>query len=189
MRPASANAQGWDVHGLTDNTFTETGRTYANRPPRRAPRRARRDRSQPPAGTVLDITPLVTGNGSVNLVLKGTSNTQIDYGSREAATTKPKLIIQTAASGSDVEAPSAVGPDGHLPDRPASTAVTGYTIFRNGTPLPGTVGGSTTTFSDTALTAGTPRVRRRCMRRRRDFCRFVFTRIGHDRTAASRALS
>src|SRR6185436_10065289 len=105
-----------------------------------------------------DVTSIVSGNGTYDLVLAGTSTDGVDFQSREA-TNKPQLVVTTQAS-TDTTPPSA-------PTNLSATAVsatrvdlswtaatdnvgvTGYEIFRGATSI-ATIG-NVTTYSDTGL--------------------------------------
>ena len=43
----------------------------------------------------VDITPLITGNGSFNIALTTTSSTAFNLASRESGVNAPQLIIET----------------------------------------------------------------------------------------------
>ena len=157
----SATANGPAVY-TTDNTWSETTITWANRPARTGS--GVDDKASVPSGAWVDfnVTSLVPGDGTYNFVLAGTSTDGIDFSSREA-TNKPQLVVTTAASN-DVTNPSdptglgAVAISSGRVDLSwtASTdnvGVTGYEIFRNGTLLPPV--GAVTTFADTTVAPST----------------------------------
>jgi len=48
------------------------------------------------AWTTVDITPLITGNGTFNIALTTTSLTAFSLASRESGVNAPQLIIETA---------------------------------------------------------------------------------------------
>ena len=157
----SATANGPAVY-TTDNTWSETTITWANRPARTGS--GVDDKASVPSGAWVDfnVTSLVPGDGTYNFVLAGTSTDGIDFSSREA-TNKPQLVVTTAASN-DVTNPSdptglgAVAISSGRVDLSwtASTdnvGVTGYEIFRNGTLLPPV--GAVTTFVDTTVAPST----------------------------------
>ncbi len=157
----SATANGPAVY-TTDNTWSETTITWANRPARTGS--GVDDKASVPSGAWVDfnVTSLVPGDGTYNFVLAGTSSDGVDFSSREA-TNKPQLVVTTAAPG-DVTNPSdptglgAVAISSGRVDLSwtASTdnvGVTGYEIFRNGTLLPPV--GAVTTFADTTVAPST----------------------------------
>ena len=157
----SATANGPAVY-TTDNTWSETTITWANRTARTGS--GVDDKASIPSGAWVDfnVTSLVPGDGTYNFVLAGTSSDGVDFSSREA-TNKPQLVVTTAASN-DVTNPSdptglgAVAISSGRVDLSwtASTdnvGVTGYEIFRNGTLL--TSVGAVTTFADTTAAPST----------------------------------
>lgn len=105
------------TQGITASTaptsWTETGITYANRPA---------------VGTALgnagmtlntwtnvDVTPAVTGNGTIGLALTTTRTTNNQMASREASATPPKLVIVTSGSSTTTTtttAPATTGSSG-----------------------------------------------------------------------------
>jgi len=86
----------YDVEGVADNTWTETGINASNAP---AIGSIAGSSPQPySAGWIdVDVTSLVTGNGSVSFALTTTNATAMSFGSRESAN-KPQLIIQVNLS-------------------------------------------------------------------------------------------
>lgn len=91
----SSLKQGYDVHGVTDNTWDERTLTYANAPSPSSGTVA--SSAQVSAGTwvTIDVTPLVDGNGSVSLALTTTSTTAASLDSREVSSYAPQLAIET----------------------------------------------------------------------------------------------
>ena len=157
----SATANGPAVY-TTDNTWSETTITWANRTPRVGT--GVDDKASIPTGAWVDfnVTSLVVGDGTYNFVLAGTSTDGVDFSSREA-TNKPQLVVTTAAS-TDVTNPTdpatlgaAAISSGRIDlSWTASTddvGVVGYDILRNGSLL--TAVGAVTTFSDTTVAPST----------------------------------
>jgi chitodextrinase len=109
-----------------------------------------------------NVTPLVTGNGSVSFALIADSTDGLDVFSREG--TQPPQLVVTAGGTADTQAPSA-------PTNLTATAssasqvnlswtaatdnvgVTGYDVYRGGTLLQSL--GITTSFSDTTVAPST----------------------------------
>jgi hypothetical protein len=91
-----ANSQstvGYDVRSVS-SSWSETSITYTNAPPFGSAIAA----SGPfNAGvwTSVDLTPLITGNGTYYLALTTASNTAVSFGSRESGANAPQLIIET----------------------------------------------------------------------------------------------
>jgi acid phosphatase type 7 len=112
----SKSSIGYDVRGVADNTWDESTVVYANAP---APSSSSVGTSGPYAGgswTSVDVTPLVTGNGSVSFALTTVSMTSLSVASRESGSTSPLLDIETAPV-----------PDTTPPSAPTSFSVTGAT--------------------------------------------------------------
>ena len=94
----SSSSTGHQVRGLTDppdNSWTETGITFAN-----APTFGDVGGSSGAftSGQYIDVTvtSLVTGNGLLTLVLTGPGATAVSYASRETAANPPQLVVDTA---------------------------------------------------------------------------------------------
>ena len=90
----SSNA-GLGVREVTNNSWTETGLTYNNQPGFVA---ASGPNSSPFGGgsdVEVDVSSLVTGNGTYNLALIGLSSTAVSYASR-ITSTPPTLVIEEA---------------------------------------------------------------------------------------------
>jgi hypothetical protein len=91
----SASSAGYHIGNVTDNTWTESTINYNN-----APVIGSSIGSSGPfsagAWTTVDVTSLVTGNGTLNLGLYTTSSTAISFNSRQASLNLPQLIVETA---------------------------------------------------------------------------------------------
>jgi hypothetical protein len=117
-----------------------------------------------------DVKPLITGNGTVSMLLKSTSTDGARYYSKEGGTAAqdPQLKVTCGGGGGgDTQAPSQPG---NLSGTAVSSSrvdlswnassdnvgVTGYRVYRNesSTPL-ASLGGSTTSYSDTTVAAST----------------------------------
>lgn len=90
----SSSRVGLTVRGVTDNTWTEKAITWSNAPPVAAA--ATGSTGGFSGGWVaVDVTPLVTGNGQINLAVTSSSTTAVGLRSREAgASTAPQLVIE-----------------------------------------------------------------------------------------------
>jgi hypothetical protein len=90
----SAATLGHEIRGVSDNNWSESTLTYFN-----APIVGNVVGSSGPitAGTwtSVDVTPLITGNGTFNFALTTTSGTAISFASREAGANAPQLIVET----------------------------------------------------------------------------------------------
>jgi len=90
----SGTSYGCTVHGVSDNTWTESTITY-NTAPAVGPILAPSGKIAAGTWISLDVTSFVTGNGTYNLALVGASSTAISFASRESGATAPQLIIET----------------------------------------------------------------------------------------------
>jgi hypothetical protein len=90
----SASSTGYNIGNVTNNTWTETGINYNNSP---AIGNSVGSSGQFGAGvwTSVDVTSLVTGNGTLNLGLYTTNTTAISFASRQAGANAPQLIVET----------------------------------------------------------------------------------------------
>lgn len=90
----SASSAGYQIGNVTNNTWTETTINYNNAP---AIGSSNGTSGSFGAGawTTVDITSLVTGNGTINLGLYTTSSTAISLNSRQATSNVPQLIVET----------------------------------------------------------------------------------------------
>jgi hypothetical protein len=90
----SASSGGYEIRGVSSNTWNESTITYSNAP---AIGNLLGTSGGFSAGfwTSVDITPYITGNGTYNVGLTVPGVTAISFASREAGTTAPQLIIET----------------------------------------------------------------------------------------------
>ena len=105
---------------FTDNTWTETGITWNNKPP--ATGAAIANVAAATAGTwsEYDLTGDITGNGTYNFVLLPDSTDGIQYDSREG--TSPPQLVLNGGGGGPTNAPPVAGDDSAT--TPAGTPVT-----------------------------------------------------------------
>jgi hypothetical protein len=107
-----------------------------------------------------DVSSIVTGNGTYDLVLAGTSTDGVDFQSREA-TNKPQLVLTTGTG--DTQAPTA--PTSLTASAPGPTQVnltwrgstdnvgiSNYLVFRGGSLL-ATLGATTLSYTDITVSA------------------------------------
>jgi hypothetical protein len=91
----SSSSTGYEVRNVADNSWTELTINYANSPIVDGV-----TGSSGPFGAgvwmTVDITPLVTGNGTLNLALTTTNDTAFSLASRETGATAPQLIVETS---------------------------------------------------------------------------------------------
>jgi cellulose 1,4-beta-cellobiosidase len=93
----SAQSVGFDVYGVSDSSWTETGLTYANQPSASisATKLGSSGAATAGAWTTIDITGLVTGAAVYSVVLKTTSATALAMSSREDTVHPPQLVVTT----------------------------------------------------------------------------------------------
>jgi PKD repeat protein len=159
----NATVDGPAAYGAS-SSWTETGINWANRPARTS---GPLD-DKGPIGTGMyvewDVTPLVTGNGTISIALATTSGDGVDFASREdgTASRRPQLVV-TYTPQEDLapptppvltaEAAGATEVDLSWSGAGDDIAVTGYEIYR-GSVLIATVG-AVTSFTDSGLEPGT----------------------------------
>jgi hypothetical protein len=80
----------------TSASWTETGITWTNRPGATGPALSDKGAITAPSWVEWDVTALITGNGTYNLKLAQVSNDGVDFRSREAASNRPQLVVQTS---------------------------------------------------------------------------------------------
>jgi len=90
----SNSSSGYTVYAVSDNTWTETTINY-NNAPALGNSAGSSNGFTAPVWTIVNITSLVTGNGTINLALTTSSSTAISLASRESGTNAPQLIIET----------------------------------------------------------------------------------------------
>jgi RHS repeat-associated protein len=115
----SASSTGYDVYGVADNTWTETGINYSNAPAMGSQLGSSGTFS---AGvwTSVDVTSYITSNGVYNLAFSTTSNTNISFASREAGANAPQLVIQTASGPTNTPTATATPSQTLTPTRTAT---------------------------------------------------------------------
>ena len=146
----------------TGNSWSETTVNWNTRPARTSG--STDDKGALAANTWVeyDVTSFVTGNGTYSFNIAGPSTDGIDFRSREYATDRPELVVDTGPPDNQKPtAPTSLTWTAPAPTRvdlgwQASTdnvGVTGYRIYRGGGQI-ASVGGTTTSYSDTTVTAG-----------------------------------
>src|SRR5438046_1965908 len=97
LKSQTTASVGYDARSVANNTWGETTITYQNAPA--------------PSGTItgssgaltsgqfssVNITPLVTGNGSISVAVTTTSSTGITMSSRSTGSAAPQLVVQTTS--------------------------------------------------------------------------------------------
>jgi hypothetical protein len=145
---------GYAVHTVAAGEWTESKITYATAPAP-GPVVARSSSVARDSWTSVDVTPLVHGDGAVDLVLTTDDRSAALYASRETGVTAPQLIVETvedAISGQGTTTTAATT----TTTRPSSTTSTtraSSTTSTTGTPTTST---TTAPASSGTLTYGTP---------------------------------
>jgi hypothetical protein len=126
----SNSASGYNIRALSDNTWSEAGINYNNAPPVGSLLGSSGTFS---AGTwtTVDVTSYITGNGMYNLALVSTSNTAMNFGSREETIKAPHLIIETLEVPTATATPS---PTGTMSQTPTLTSTSTSTFTPTLTP-------------------------------------------------------
>jgi chitodextrinase len=137
----STSSVGFELHAVADNTWQESAITYANAPGYSAGSSGASGAVRSGAWVMLDVTPLVTGNGPVGFALVTPSTSELANDSRQGPR-GPKLIVETASR--DVTPPTTPTNLTVTSTTQTSlglwwsassddTGVTGYDVFVNGT--------------------------------------------------------
>jgi hypothetical protein len=90
--PVNSNARGVDVHDVADDTWNELTMTYGNAPAYTPAVVASSGGFTSGVCASLDVTSLVTGNGTLSLALTSSSKSYASVSSREGASS-PQLIV------------------------------------------------------------------------------------------------
>jgi chitodextrinase len=91
---SSSSSIGYEVRNVADNSWVESTVNYSNAPAFDGVTAT----SGPFAAAVwtgVDVTPLITGNGTFSFALTTTTSTAFSLASRESGATAPQLIIET----------------------------------------------------------------------------------------------
>jgi chitodextrinase len=161
LRCVNASGVGGAFHRVANTSWTEGGVTWNNAPPGDSATLGQLGSVSIGTWYEVDVTQLVSGDGTFSLDATSTSSDGADYTSKEGAVgSLPELVVTTSSTLSDTIAPTvptdltatATGAgrvDLSWAPSTDDVGVTGYNIFRNGAQ----VGSSTTpSFADsTAL--------------------------------------
>ncbi len=77
-----------------------------------------------------DVTPLVTGDGTLSVVLKTLSTDGVNFASREATSNRPQLLVTTTSSASRAGDPT-IAAAGDIACQPGLACLSGATATRN----------------------------------------------------------
>jgi hypothetical protein len=138
----SASSAGYEVRNVTDNTWGELTINFTNAPAVGSVSGIS-GAFATGAWTTVDITPLLIGNGALNLALTTTTSTAFSLASRESGANAPQLVIETQAGPAATATPTN-GPVSTF--TPTATA----TLIPTNTPT-ATPGGGVSTFTFTPI--------------------------------------
>ena len=85
--------------------WSESGVTYQSRPARTGPEAARTGAVSSGRWVELDVTPLVTGPGTVTFELAGANGDGVDFRSKNSSTNRPELVIETDTTDTSPDPP------------------------------------------------------------------------------------
>lgn len=91
----SSSSVGYDIHGVSDNSWGETTLNFTNAPAF-GPVVVSSGPFTGPIWKEMDVTVLINGDGTYSLALTTPHTTAISFASREAGATAPQLIIETS---------------------------------------------------------------------------------------------
>jgi hypothetical protein len=91
----SSSSTGYEVRNVADNSWSEGSINYSNAPAVDAVSGSSGFFGAN-AWTTVDITPLITGNGTYNLALTTANATAFSLASRESVANAPQLVIETS---------------------------------------------------------------------------------------------
>ena len=160
-----SNSTGFDVRGVTNNSWSESSLNYRTAPPAAQQVAGSSGRLTASAWTSIDVSSLVSGNGTYSFALESSSSSSIVLASKErgSATAAQLVITEATATSADTTPPSA--PTNLTASGPTTnsislswsastddTGVAGYRVYRDGTFVTST---AQTSASVSGLSCGT----------------------------------
>jgi chitodextrinase len=160
-----SNSTGFDVRGVTNNSWSESSLNYRTAPPAAQQVAGSSGRLTGSAWTSIDVSSLVSGNGTYSFALESSSSSSIVLASKErgSATAAQLVITEATATSADTTPPSA--PTNLTASGPTTnsislswsasaddTGVAGYRVYRDGTFVTST---AQTSASVSGLSCGT----------------------------------
>src|SRR3954468_13757834 len=100
----NSSGSGYELHQVADNSWTESGLTYTNRPAVGATIGSAVN-FVTNSWTSVDVTSVVTANGTYSFEINATSTSLKKYSSRESGANAPQLVLETSPP---LNAPAAV---------------------------------------------------------------------------------
>ena len=111
----TSSGTGYALHSVADNSWTETGLNYTNRPAVGAVIGSAVNFTAN-TWTSVDVTSVVKTTGTYSFEMNATSTSLKKYASRESGANAPQLVLETSAPASQPAGVSAVT-TGSCPDR------------------------------------------------------------------------
>jgi hypothetical protein len=142
-------ASGYEVRAVGDDTWQERTVTYRTAPPP-GPLIAATDRVAARVFTSVDVTPLVSHAGDVNLAVTDSSGSGLRFASRESGALAPQLVVETATASRTPASTTALQAPTRTALAPTTTTLIPTTTTRAST----TTGSTTTRSTSTTLPAG-----------------------------------
>jgi hypothetical protein len=106
----TSHATGFDVRSVSDNTWSETTLTYNNAPPFSSTVTASSGPFADRVWVSLDVTPLVSGNGTYSLALTTSSPDYLQVASKDnGSSTAPRLILDSPGAPVNTSLPTISG--------------------------------------------------------------------------------
>lgn len=91
----SGSSTGFQVRSVSSTTWGETTITYSNAPSVSSTVTGSSGAVNAGAWSAVDVTPLVSGNGTISLALTTSGSTAISLASRESGANAPQLVVNT----------------------------------------------------------------------------------------------
>jgi hypothetical protein len=150
---AGGSTGGYQIRAVADHTWQEQTITYKTAPPP-GPVVATARGVLARTFTSVDVTPLVSGAGAVDLAVETASSSGLRFTSRESGELGPRLIVGTSAISATGAPASTILAPASTTLAPTSTtlAPTSTTLAPTSTTRPTTTTGSTTTTSPSTTT-------------------------------------
>ena len=94
---AAGSSTGFAAHRVADSSWSETTMNWNNAPEIDSVVLSSTGQTTTGTWVTVDITPLVTGNGTVTVALTSGGNSSSSYGSRESGGTAPRLLLDASS--------------------------------------------------------------------------------------------
>jgi hypothetical protein len=94
---SAGSSSGFEVHKVSDTTWSETAMTWSNAPSIDPSVVASTGRTTTGTWVTIEVTQVVTGSGTYCLALVSNGTSSSTYGSRESGSTAPQLLLDVAS--------------------------------------------------------------------------------------------